>query len=187
MKLATCKLKSTTPYSSSRFHNTPKPDKISHDEHEKNTWREKCHADKDGNVYIPQMAFKKSIEEAASYRGDKIKGKGNATWAKHFKAGIMIADPIFVGIKKSEITCEHFLCDAQGRPNGTSRVMRTFPVVPQWEGILVVEVLDDQIDKETFEKTLREAGRFIGVGRFRPRNGGFYGRFNVESVTWTEI
>jgi hypothetical protein len=66
-------------------------------------------------------------------------------------------------------------------------VLRTFPVVPQWSGTLEVTVLDDTIDKETFEKTIREAGLFIGVGRFRPRNGGFYGRFIVESVTWTEI
>lgn len=187
MKLATCKLKSVTPYSPSRFHNTPKPDKISHDEHEKNTWREKCHADREGNVFIPPMAFKKSIEEAAAFRGEKIKGKGNATWSKHFKAGILVSDPLFVGAKKDTIEGETFLCDAQGRANGTSRVLRTFPVVREWKGALEVTVLDDTIDKETFEKTIREAGMFIGVGRFRPRNGGFYGRFNVESVTWTEI
>ena len=31
---------------------------------------------------------------------------------------------------------------------------------------------------------LREAGKFIGIGRFRPRNNGYYGRFDVESVDW---
>jgi len=186
MKTATCKLKSVTPYSSSRFHNTPKPDKVSHDEHEQKTWREKCHFDSTGAVFIPPMAFKKSIEEAAAFRGEKIKGKGNATWSKHFKAGILVSDPLFVGANKDTIEGETFLCDAQGRANGTSRVLRTFPVVRQWSGNLTVYVLDDTIDKATFEKTIKEAGMFIGVGRFRPRNGGFYGRFSVESVTWTE-
>jgi hypothetical protein len=33
-----------------------------------------------------------------------------------------------------------------------------------------------------FEHHLHEAGKFIGIGRFRPRNNGFYGRFDVLGV-----
>jgi hypothetical protein len=32
---------------------------------------------------------------------------------------------------------------------------------------------------------LEEAGKFIGLGRFRPQNGGFYGRFAVAKVVWS--
>lgn len=31
------------------------------------------------------------------------------------------------------------------------------------------------------QRYLEEAGRLIGIGRFRPSNGGYYGRFNVET------
>ena len=34
-------------------------------------------------------------------------------------------------------------------------------------------------------KALREleaAGQFIGIGRFRPQNGGFYGRFRISKL-----
>ena len=30
-------------------------------------------------------------------------------------------------------------------------------------------------------------GQFIGMGRFRPRNNGYYGRFNVENFVAEEI
>jgi len=43
-------------------------------------------------------------------------------------------------------------------------------------------ILDEIITKEVFERTLTMAGQFIGIGRFRPQNNGFYGRFEVVMV-----
>ena len=31
---------------------------------------------------------------------------------------------------------------------------------------------------------LKEAGQFIGLGRFRPRKNGYYGRFEIVSIAW---
>lgn len=45
-------------------------------------------------------------------------------------------------------------------------------------------ILDEIITEEVFREHLADAGSFIGIGRFRPRNNGFYGRFLVESVDW---
>ena len=39
---------------------------------------------------------------------------------------------------------------------------------------------------DVFEDHLKEAGNFIGVGRFRPRMNGFYGRFKVDKIDWSE-
>jgi hypothetical protein len=35
-----------------------------------------------------------------------------------------------------------------------------------------------------FAEHLREAGNFIGVGRFRPEKGGYYGRYKVNGIEW---
>jgi hypothetical protein len=40
---------------------------------------------------------------------------------------------------------------------------------------------DDKNGLTVLEHFLRVAGALIGIGRFRPENGGFYGRFTVES------
>jgi len=47
-------------------------------------------------------------------------------------------------------------------------------------------VFDDKIGKEIFDKILRASGQFIGIGRFRPRNCGYYGRFSVEAISWKD-
>jgi hypothetical protein len=47
-------------------------------------------------------------------------------------------------------------------------------------------VLDETITQDVFAEHLTEAGRFIGIGRFRPRSNGYYGRFTVEKLDWAE-
>ena len=42
------------------------------------------------------------------------------------------------------------------------------------------------VTEDVFKQHLIEAGQFIGIGRWRPRNNGQYGRFIVEKVEWEE-
>ena len=47
--------------------------------------------------------------------------------------------------------------------------------------------MDDTVTPEVFERHFREAGRFIGVGRFRPEKGGLNGRFQATKFSWQDI
>jgi hypothetical protein len=58
------------------------------------------------------------------------------------------------------------------------------PIILNWSGDVTYHVLDDTISKDAFAKHLTEAGNFIGVGRFRPENGGYYGRYKVNTIRW---
>ena len=40
------------------------------------------------------------------------------------------------------------------------------------------------LTKDIFEKTVRDAGMYIGVGMHRPENGGYKGRFDVVKIKW---
>lgn len=185
MKTATVKLKSLTPYNQSHQHFTEKAEsgKESHDEYEKRTWIEKGHYDENGNAYIPPMAFKGALAQAAQMLSIPIKGKGKSTYTKHFKAGVMVTDPLPLGVKKADVKPQWISCDPQGRKGGMG-VMRAFPHYEKWEGEIEYHILDDTITKEVFEQVLRESGNFVGIGQFRPANGGYFGRFEVVSVKW---
>ena len=79
MKKAIVHLKSVSPYSPSRYHNTDKLEKESHDDYERRTWMHKAHYDhKTREIFIPAMSFANSIKDAAQYSSIKVKGKGNA-------------------------------------------------------------------------------------------------------------
>jgi hypothetical protein len=183
MKTAICQLKSLSPYNQSRQHFTDKEEKETHESYERRTWKEKGHYDENGEAFIPPMAFKSSISAAAAMLDMKIPGKGNSKYNKHFVAGIMVTDPVPLGINKEDVQPQWISCDPQGRKGGMG-VMRAFPHYDHWNGTIRVYVLDDTIPKDIFEKVIREAGNFVGIGQFRPQKGGYFGRFEVESIKW---
>ena len=185
MKTAVTTLKSASPYSQSRFIQTKKTRDVTHDEHEEATWRERMHVDAAGIVFIPPMSFKNCLAEAAKYKSIQIPGKGKSTYTKHFEAGVMVCEPLSLGIKGADVAGEWLHVPSDGRRGGTTRVSKCFPVIPAWEGAVEFLILDELIDADVFRAHLEDAGRFIGIGRFRPRNNGFYGRFEVIDVKWS--
>jgi hypothetical protein len=187
MRMVTVTFESVSPYSQSRFHDTPKlqDGREKPDEYEQRTWRERTNHMSDGRIFIPPMAFKKSLETGAKFRGEKIKGKNMATYSKHFLAGVLVMDPLVLPVTKEDVTGERLFVPSDGKTGGGKRVMRTFPVIPEWSGDVTYHILDDAIiTEDVFERTLIDAGNYIGVGRFRPERGGFYGRYRATAIKW---
>lgn len=186
MKTVIAKLESMTPYSQSKHYDTEKLDKESPADYENRTWRDRLHVNEDGEVYIPPMAFKNCLSEIAKFLGKQIPGKGKSTYTKHFEAGVLVMDPLLLGIKKEDVLHETYFVPADGRRGSGKRVTKHFPVIPKWSGEVTFYILDETITKSVFQEHLQEAGKFIGIGRFRPRNNGFYGRFSVKSINWPQ-
>lgn len=184
MRTVITTLQSVSPYSQSRFYQTPKLDKELAKDYEERTWRDRLHVTDDGRVMIPPMAFKNCLSEAAKFLGIQIPGKGKATYTKHFEAGILVIDALVLDVKKKEVDGEWLFVPADGKRGSGKRVMKCFPVIPKWQGQVTWHVLDETITADVFERHLSEAGSFIGIGRFRPRNNGFYGRFKVLDCEW---
>lgn len=200
MKIIRARLKSVTPYSQSKAVGVEKQANENHDDYEKRTWPERVHCSADGSVYIPPMSFKKSIDAAAKYLALKVSGGRGATYSKHVESGTFIMDPIVLPLKKADVPGEWLFLDANGKKGKASsgRVMRCMPRIDQWEGTLTIHVLDEKVLNSSemkgrdgrqitvLEQILRTAGSLIGVGRFRPENGGFYGRFIVAGFEIAE-
>lgn len=186
MKIARTTLESISPYSQSRKHNTPALEKEGKDEYERRTWREKCHAGPKGTILIPPMAFSNCIKEAAGFLSIGVPGKGKALYTKHFDAGVLVIDPLDTGIKQADVPGEWLSMNADGKRNSGTRVDRCFPRIDQWKGVVEYMILDDTITEPVFRRVLDAAGQLIGIGRFRPRNRGFYGRYKVSSFAWED-
>lgn len=186
MITATVVIVGSSPYSQSRVIASVRDPKETHDDFELRTWRERMHVAPDGQVFIPPNAFKNCLSEAAKYLAKKVPGQGKATYTKHFEAGILCLDPANLGLKADDIHPEKLHVPADGRRGGTKRVWKYFPLIPSgWKAHVKFLVVDPLITKEVFAEHLTEAGNYIGIGRFRPRNNGYYGRFVVEDIHWS--
>ena len=186
MKTATAKLKSLSPYSQSRMHAAEKQDKETHDAYEKRTWREKAHVTAEGLVFIPPTAFTQGLAAAAKFNPQQIPGRGKSTYTKHFRSGVMVTEGPVLEVKVADVTGEWINANSDGVRGSGKRVQRCFPTIPAWQAQVTFYILDDTITEAVFAAVLREFGAFIGIGRFRPENGGYYGRFDVVSVEWQE-
>jgi len=186
MKRCIATLQSVSPYSQSRNHAIEKNEKESNPEHEKRTWRERMHSTKDGEIFIPPMAFKNCVSEIAKFLSIKIPGAGKNTYTKHFEAGVLVTEPILLGIQKEDVPGEWLFLNSDGKRGGNKRVWKCMGVIHEWKADVDFLVFDDTITEEVFEHHLKQAGMFIGIGRFRVRNNGFYGRFEVLNFEWSE-
>lgn len=184
MRIALASLRSVSPYSQSRPIQSIKSRDETHDEFEQRTWRERCHVDSKGIVFMPPMAFKNCMSEAAKYKSIQVPGKGKTTYTKYFEAGILCKEILSLGVHIDSVKGERLFVPGSGRRGDGKRVWKTFPVFSEWSGVVEFLVLDDIIDEDVFQQHLVDAGQFIGVGRFRPRNNGYYGRFAVEGIEW---
>jgi len=184
MKIYVASLESVSPYSQSRKYEreVPKEEKENHDDYEARTWMNRLHKLPDGRVFIPPTQFKEALVECAGYLQVQIPGKGKNTYTKHFRAGILISEGLILPTMAAEVEGEWLSLDAQpGRGNG-GRVWRCMPRIGEWKGDLSIHVLDETITQEVLRYHLEQTGAFIGIGRFRPKNGGFYGRFRVTEL-----
>jgi hypothetical protein len=184
MKTVSVKITGKSPLSFSKYVQTPKLEREGHADYDERTWRERLHYDSNGVVFVPPMMFKNALSEAAKYRSEQIQGKGKSTYTKHFEAGVMATQPMSLGINKDDVQKEVVHVPADGKRGGTTRVLKNFPKIENWSGIINFHILDEIITRDVFERHLKDAGDFIGIGRFRPRNNGYYGRFDIEIVDW---
>jgi len=179
----TADLIGTSPFQFGKPIITPRRSKERPDQHEERTWRERMHVNSDGIVFIPRMALKLCLDEIAKFLSEKIPGKGNATYTKHFRAGIMVMEDMVLGVKADDVEPNRLFVPSDGKQGGGKRVWKFFPTLWTWKTHCDFIILDELLrgDTELVRRYLQEAGKFIGLGSFAPRNGGYFGRFNVEN------
>ena len=204
VRTATATLRGISPYSSSRKYDdlVPRLEKENSEDYDKRTWREHANYDqKTREMFIPPMGLKLSLAEAAKRLSIKIPGKGKASYTKNILSGVIAADriwlevpadgggkkPAWTRIKMEDAGLEGFLANSDGRRGSGSRVFRRFPILHQWRAEAILQLIDAEVPTEVFERCLKEAGNLIGVGRFRPQNGGYFGRFDVDAVKWAGL
>jgi hypothetical protein len=185
--VATVTIKGSAPYSQAHQHDEDWLEGESHDAYDKRTWRSKMNLTLDGkSVVIPADGVHQTLMSAAKYTKKKIAGQGNATWTAKFVSGIMIPAAPVLNIDPATVASLALPCNVNGIRGSGKRVIRRFPMMYEWGTTFDVWILDPIITQAIFMEILDNAGMYIGVGRWRPENGGTNGRFAIVEVDWQD-
>jgi hypothetical protein len=188
MKKAIATIMGITPYQQSREKDSrePKKAKETHADYEQRTWTLRAHTNDAGNICIPPVSLKNAMVSAAKYSGKQIPGEGKKTYTQKVKSGLLVqTDLIDLGVSLDKCRKAAVFGSSTGKPGG-GRVWKYFPTVDRWDAEVEFVILDDIITEEVFLEMLVEAGRYIGIGTWRPENGGEHGRFEVLKITWAD-
>ena len=122
--------------------------------------------------HIPDMMMQRVVEEGA----------------KKYKLGKAFKSAVFVeGDAKLDYTGPRDVEGLWADKNfthqsmvkvGTSKTLRTRPMFQQWEATVKVVYDESVVEESQVVAAMESAGRFVGVGDWRPR----YGRFAVQKI-----
>ncbi len=183
--IAQVKIRGISPLQQSREKNTrvPKNAQETDPDYEKRTWMERAHLDPKGNVVVPGGAIKQALVSASKYVGAKIPGQGSKTYTQKFQSGICVINSPVVG-RAQNIEGRWVYAASNGKHGAGTRVWKCFPTLVEWAATFEVTILDEIITPEIFEEMVKNAGRYIGIGTWRPERGGEYGRFDVMGIQY---
>lgn len=187
--IASLTITSITPYSQSHQHDEPKLEGESHEAFDIRTWPHKQNVATRGGkttVVIPAHALHQAIAAAAKYSKRQIPGQGKATWTAKFLSGISLLEDPALGVDPAGVPSITISANADGVRGSGKRVQRRFPIINEWSATFDVYILDPIITEDVFREMVEIAGMFIGIGRFRPQNGGVNGRFKITALDWQD-
>jgi len=179
MKEVSYRIESVTPLLmnniSSMFTAQEKPARVKHDEWEKGEEMFNARMYLEGTtIALPSRVIKGVLKEACKGSGIKQPGKRSG-YADLVQSVIFMPESLKLEQKVSEVTKEQAFVGM----NGTKKVLRIWPKLLEWSGTLNLVIADEkQFDPKILQEILEFAGRFVGIGDYRPE----YGRFDVKKV-----
>ena len=132
----------------------------------------KLYIDREGKPYVPATYIRNAFIEAG--KSVKVQGKGKATYSKILGSLITIA-PDCITIKPG--TWEPYTITAVN-PMTRGRMSVTRPKFNEWSLDFQLTASDD-IPDDKLAAIIEEAGRYTGIGDWRPQKKGMFGKFIV--------
>ena len=132
----------------------------------------KLYRDSKGNCYIPSNHVERTIIEGG--KKIKMKGAGKATYSKIFGSMVSV-EPFELVLKPQKYEIHKCLVVI---PSTKGRIMRYRPMFKNWELEFEVE-FEDEISPAVIKEALEIAGKYSGIGDWRPEKKGKFGKFQV--------
>jgi hypothetical protein len=153
---------------------------------ENRTWKLKAHINDQNHVYCPGEWFKRTIMATQKRGKYPLQPPGsrskNQTMLPYFISGLFIEDSEIL-INKNPITEKDLLpFESVVTPPGQGSVICIRPMIKDpWYLNVNITIIDDAISEKCVFDVMNWCGLYMGIGDFRPQNGGNFGRFEITN------
>jgi hypothetical protein len=135
-----------------------------------------CYRNAEGRCYIPADHIRGALIAAGSFVKAKVGGR-----SKSMKT---IVAAMFMPVPEQITMPDYDAIDKRSAVNRNvkARVITVRPKWTKWEASFVLQVDEDSIAKEAIQQIIEYAGKYVGIGSFRPVNNGLFGRFELTKI-----
>ena len=138
--------------------------------------RMRVYQDGEGNYVMPSESFKRALLRAAS--GKKF---GKAKAPEVVRSAVFLGGPYCILTDpKIGRPLKKYTIDRRSVVINRARVLRCRPCWERWATEVSLEIDLSVVHPDAVLTTLQLAGRFPGIGDYRPEKGGAYGRFQCS-------
>lgn len=134
------------------------------------------------NPFIPAGMLRASVRNSSKALGNK---KGAA-----FDRGVQVKDDcplMYEGSKVCNKMWDEGLYErSRGDRSGSLIWITRIKIPTDWEIDFQITCDSSQVEISQLEDMIKGAGRYIGVGSWRPENGGSYGQFKLKENSFTK-
>lgn len=130
--------------------------------------KKKLYINSKGELYVPTTMIKAAMISA----GSDFAFKGKKTYKQFIKSGI------FFDSEEAKLTPQKYSIDERPVQIGDARVLGWRPRFDNWKIEFTMNVIDEFIGSTTLKDILSAAGKYKGIGSYRPE----FGRFIVASI-----
>jgi len=135
---------------------------------------DKLYQDENGKTQIPSVYLKNCITEAS--KQFKIVGKGKSTYSKLVASTVNI-EPFMIDLKAGKY--EIFRISAVN-PMTRGRMMTERPRYTKWSAQFEIILNDASVPISVIQEILEHAGKYVGIGDWRPQTKGMHGKFLIS-------
>jgi hypothetical protein len=135
---------------------------------------DKLYKDDNGKVMLPSVYLKNCIVEAS--KQFKIVGKGKSTYSKLVASTIDIS-PFMIELDAGKY--EVFRISAVN-PMTRGRMMTERPRFNKWKAEFEIILNDSSVPISVMNEILEHAGKYVGIGDWRPQTKGMFGKFLIS-------
>jgi hypothetical protein len=135
-----------------------------------------CYRNSEGTCFVPSAHVLGSLINAGAFMKAKV---GNAR-----KSMKNIVAAMFDITPEEILVPDYDQIDKRSAVNHNvkGRIITIRPKWSKWSIKFSLLIDDDTIPKETIMELLNYAGKYCGIGSYRPTNNGHFGRFEVKTL-----
>lgn len=128
--------------------------------------KKKEYRNKKGELYLPNTHFKASMVKASA----DFKMTGRKTYKDYVRAGVFVLEEEII------LDQQEYVIHTEPVVIQHSRVMSWRPKFKEWSCSFTIDIVDEMVNQSTLKEILETAGKYKGVGDYRPE----YGRFKIK-------